>query len=80
MFLSALQEPLDTVSVTISMHVTLLFHRQVLNTSLFEDTYCLNYITHSSVSCSFADTVTWAVIGLLAHSCKPNKESSLGAA
>lgn len=77
---STLQEPLDAVSVTISIHVTLLFHQQVLNASLFGDIYCLNCITHSSVSFSFADTVTQAVIGLLAYSYKPNKESSFGTA
>lgn len=36
--------------------------------------HCLNYITDSNVSCSFADTVTGAVIGLQAQSWDPIKD------
>ena len=75
-----LYEPLVNVSETISMCDTFLFHWQILNGSLFEDTYCLNYITHSSVLCSFADNATQAVTGLLAHSYKPNREFPVGIA
>lgn len=69
---STLQEALDTLSVTISMHVMSLHHWQVLSMSLFVS-HTVLIISDSNISCSFADTVSGAGIGLQAHSWNPEK-------